>query len=88
MRYRCIHRRRNLYPIQMMCQAMKVSPSSYYAWRTRPESRRRRYDRELTQAIRLLYAESGGTYGSPRLHAELNDSGFVCGRAKVARLMH
>ena len=88
MRYRCIHRRRNLYPIQMMCQAMKISPSGYYAWRTRPESRRRRYDRELTQAIRLLHAESGGTYGSPRLHAELNDSGFACGRAKVARLMH
>ncbi len=40
------------------------------------------------QAIRLLHAESNGTYGSPRLHAELNDSGFACGRAKVARLMH
>jgi len=66
---------------------MQVSPSGYYAWRVRPESRRRRYDRELTQAIRLLHAESDGTYGSPRLHAELNDSGFPCGRAKVARLM-
>ena len=88
MRYTCIHRRRNLYPVQMMCQAMKVSSSGYYAWRIRPESRRRRYDRELTQAIRLLHAESGGTYGSPRLCAELNDSGFACGRAKVARLMH
>ena len=71
-----------------MCQALKVSPSGHYAWPTRPESRRRRYDRELTQTIRLLYAESGGTYGSRRLHAELNDSGFACGRAKVARLMH
>jgi putative transposase len=49
----------------MMCQAVKVSPSGYYAWCTRPESCRRRYDRELTQAIRLLHAESGGTYGSP-----------------------
>ena len=87
MRYRCIHRRRNLYPMRMMCKAMQVSPSGYYAWRVRPESRRRRYDRQLTQAIRLLHAESDGTYGSPRLHAELNDSGFPCGRAKVARLM-
>jgi putative transposase len=87
-RYTCIHRRRNLYPVQMMCGAMKVSPSGYYAWRIRPESRRRRHDRELTQAIRLLHAESGGTYGSPRLHVELNDSGFPCRRAKVARLMH
>lgn len=73
--------------MRMMCKAMQVSPSGYYAWRVRPESRRRRYDRQLTQAIRLLHAESDGTYGSPRLHAELNDSGFPCGRAKVARLM-
>ncbi len=87
MRYSCIHRRRNLYPIRMMCEAMKVSPSGYYAWRTRLMSRRRRYDRELMQAVRLLHAESGGTYGSPRLRVELNDSGFACGRAKVARLM-
>jgi len=71
----------------MMCEAMKVSPSGYYAWRTRPMSRRRRYDRELMQAVRLLHAESGGTYGSPRLRVELNDAGFACGRAKVARLM-
>jgi len=71
-----------------MCHAMRVSPSAYYAWRSRPESRRRRYDRELTQAIRLLHADSDGTYGSPRLHAELTASGFACGRAKVARLMH
>ena len=88
MRYACIHRRRRLYPIRTMCHAMRVSPSGYYAWRTRPESRRRRYDRELTQAIRLLHAESDGTYGSPRMQVELNASGFACGRAKVARLMH
>ena len=88
MRYACIHRRRKLFPVDMMCRALKVAPSGYYAWRTRPECRRRRYDRELTQAIRLLHAESDGTYGSPRLHTELNASGFACGRAKVARLMH
>ena len=87
MRDRRIHRRRNLLPIRMMCHAMKVSHSGYYAWRVRPESRRRRYDRELSQAIRLLHAESHGTYGSPRLHAELSHSGFACGRSKVARLM-
>ena len=35
-----------------------------------------------------MYAESNGTYGSPRLHVELNDAGFTCGRANVARVMH
>jgi transposase InsO family protein len=72
----------------MMCRALRVSPSGYYAWRVRPESTRARYDRELTRVIRRLHAESDGTYGSPRLHVELVAEGHRCGRAKVARLMH
>ena len=70
-----------------MCRLLKVSPSGYYAWRARPESRRARFDRELTRSIRLVHAESDGTYGSPRVHAELKDTGWHCGRARVARLM-
>lgn len=88
MRYRCIHRRRSLYPVRMMCRSLKVSPSGYYAWRVRPQSRRAGYDHELSQAIRLVHAESDGTYGSPRIHAELTAAGFACGRPKIARLMH
>lgn len=87
MRYACIHRRRNQYPIRLMSRLLKVSPSGYYAWKTRPESRRARFDRELTRSIRLIHAESDGTYGSPRVHAELKDMGWHCGRAKVARIM-
>jgi len=71
----------------MMCRLLKVSPSGYYAWRTRPESRRTRFDRVLTRSIRLVHAESDGTYGSPRVHAELKDMGWHCGRTKVARIM-
>ena len=88
MRFACIDRRRNQYPIRQMCRLLQVSHSGYYAWRTRPESRRTGYDRELTRTIRLLHGESGGTYGSPRIHAELQSEGFTCGRTKVARLMH
>jgi len=40
------------------------------------------------RAIRLVHAQSDGTYGSPRIHADLKASGILCGRAKVARLMH
>ena len=88
MRYACIDRRRSLYPVRMMCHALRVSASGYYAWRLRPESRRARYDRELTRVIRLIHGESDGTYGSPRIHAELQEDGIPCGEAKVARLMH
>ena len=72
----------------MMCRALRVSPSGYYAWRVRPESRRTRYDRELTRVIRRLHADSDGTYGSPRMQVDLVAEGHPCGRAKVARLMH
>ena len=88
MRYQCIDRRHNRYPIRMMCVALKVSRSGYYAWRVRPESQRAGYDRQLLQVIRRIHAQSDGTYGSQRLYVDLNDSGFACGRAKVARLMH
>ena len=88
MRYRCIHRRRSLYPVHMMCRSMKVSASGYYGWRGRPESQRSRADRQLTQFIRAAHAASDGTYGSPRIHAELASEGIACGRARVARLMH
>ena len=88
MRYRSIRRRRDLYPVRMMCDALKVSSSGYYDWQGRPESRRAAYDRHLTETIRQVHAESDGIYGSPRVHAELNEVGLPCGRPKVARLMH
>ena len=87
MRYACIHRRRTRFPIRMMCRRLNASPSGYYAWRVRPESARARQDRILTGAIRQIHAESDGTYGSPRVHQELVETGHPCGRAKVARLM-
>ncbi len=88
MRYACIRRRRSLYPVRMMCDALKVSASGYYDWQARPDSPRAKYDRQLTETIRQVHAESDGTYGSPRIHAELNATGHPCGRPKVARLMH
>jgi len=86
-RYACIHRRRTRYPIRMMCRRLNVSPSGYYAWRVRPESARARQDRILASAIRQIHAESDGTYGSPRVHRELIETGHRCGEPKVARLM-
>ena len=87
MRYRCIDRRRNHHSVRMMCSALRVSRSGYYAWRVRPESARARRDLALTRMIHTLYAESSGVYGSPKIHQELLVSGESCGRHKVAKLM-
>ena len=87
MRYACIDRRRNQYPVRMMCRLLQVSRSGYYAWRIRPESRRARRDRELTELIRQIHVDSDGVYGAAKITAELNERGYPCGRHKVARLM-
>ena len=87
MRYICIDRRRNQYPVRMMCRVLRVSRSGYYAWRVRPESQRAKVDRELTVLIRRIHIDSDGVYGAAKITAELKEEGHRCGRHKVARLM-
>jgi putative transposase len=48
-----------------------VSTSGYYEWLGRPESPRVLRDKELTKMIREIHEDSRGTYGWPRVHAEL-----------------
>src|SRR5690606_15053498 len=65
----------------------EVSTSGYYAWRQRQPSEREREDAALTERIRAVHEDSYGTYGAPRIHAELRDQGVRVGRKRVARLM-
>ena len=55
---------RGSWPIRMMCRVPVVSASGYYAWRSRPGSRRAREDRSLTAEIRGVHADSGGINGA------------------------
>jgi putative transposase len=75
------------YPIATMCRLLGVSPSGYYAWVKRRPSRRAWADAELTEQIRVAHAGSHGTYGAPRVHAELVAKGIRAGRKRIARLM-
>jgi putative transposase len=71
----------------MMCNALKVSRSGYYAWRTRPPSNRVKTDQQLTPLIRQIHRDSKGVYGAPRIRAELESQGHHHGKHKIARLM-
>jgi putative transposase len=73
--------------IATMCRMVGVSPSGYYAWQHRPLSARAQGDAELTMTIRTTHLVSRGTYGAPRVHAELAAQGIGVGRKRVARLM-
>jgi len=76
-----------MYPIATMCRVLDVSTSGYYAWLDRPPSARAVADDRLTEKIRQVHDVSRGTYGSPRIHAELRESGERVGRKRIARLM-
>jgi putative transposase len=74
--------------VATLCRLLGVSRSGYYAWRKRPPSARTRANQALTRHIREAHEQSRGTYGAPRIWAELRDRGVVCSRKRVARLLH
>jgi len=76
-----------LHAIATMCRVLGVSPSGYYAWRGRARSARAKADEALAARIGAIHARSRGTYGAPRIHAELSADGTHVGRKRVARLM-
>ncbi|GAA1130434.1 IS3 family transposase [Kitasatospora arboriphila] len=81
------HQRR--YGVKRLCQVLGVARSSYYHWcRTAPErAARQSSDAQLTTRIRAAHAASDGTYGVPRITAELRDGGHRVNHKNVARLM-
>jgi putative transposase len=70
------------------CRVLKVSRSGYYDWLGRPDSPRAQDNELLLKQIRDIHQESRGTYGSPRVHAELTlGLGLPVNLKRVARLM-
>ena len=59
----------------VMCSALEVSVSGFYAWRKREPSQHSREDAELADKITTAFQCNRGVYGSPRVHAELKIRG-------------
>jgi putative transposase len=87
MRFRLIEDHRDVWPVRVMCDALSVSPSGFYAWRSRPESPGKVANRELLVDIQRVHAQHRERYGAPRIHAELRAEGHAVSRKRVARLM-
>lgn len=87
MKFGFIAKHRGIWPVDVQCEALGVSRSGFYAWCTRPRSPRATMDEALLRVIRRSFDTSDATYGARRMIAEVRAEGFVCGRARVARLM-
>ena len=75
--------------VDPVLRVLGVAASTYYGWLTqeRDQSARRRSDTELLAQISEIHQRSGGTYGSPRIHAMLRRRGVAVSRKRVERLM-
>jgi putative transposase len=73
--------------VSTMCRVLDLSRSGYYAWRGRAPSARIRNDEVMTKRIEAIHEGSRGTYGAPRIRAELLEEGERVGMRRVTRLM-
>lgn len=75
------------YPVRTMCRVLEVSASGFYAWLRRSPSAHEQRDVLLADRIEAIFRRSRSTYGRPRIHAELAESGIRIGGKRIARLM-
>lgn len=87
MKYAFIAAHSGEFAVCVLCQALAVSVSGYYAWCHRAPSTRAQADAALSAQIQTAFLAGRGVYGSPRIHATLRIQGICCGRKRVVRLM-
>ncbi|MGH6769458.1 MAG: IS3 family transposase [Xanthobacteraceae bacterium] len=82
-----IAKHRGIWPANWMCEALGVSRGGFYAWLTRPRSKRSRDDEELGAKVRASFVGSDRTYGARRVWKDLAAEGVFSGLHRIERLM-
>jgi len=86
-KYAFIKEHTGIFRVRPMCRVLHVHSSGYYKWLATPESPRTRENKALTALIIEYLEGSDKTYGSPRIHRDLKESGEHCGENRIARFM-
>ncbi|EIM04323.1 integrase catalytic subunit [Rhodanobacter denitrificans] len=87
MKFGFVAKHRGAWPVGMMCGALGVSRSGFYAWLARPRSRRSLSDEMVGQQIRQSFLDSDRTYGARRVWRDVLEAGHPCGLHRIERLM-
>jgi putative transposase len=82
-----VAKHRGVWPADWLCEALGVSRGGFYAWLTRPRSRRSRSEEELGAKVRASFLASDRTYGARRVWHDLLAEGISCGLHRIERLM-
>ena len=88
-RFQFVDDHRDAFEVKRLCEVLEVNRSSYYKWPAGRDARaaRQRADQRLAARIREVHADAGGAYGSPRVTAELKETGLHINEKRVARVM-
>jgi transposase InsO family protein len=88
-RFQFVEDNHGAYGVKRLCHILGISRSGFYRWRAASPVRaeRERADQELGERIRQIHADSDGTYGRPRITAELRDTGQAVNHKRVGRVM-
>ena len=87
MKFAFIAKHRGIWPAEWLCGALGVSRGGFYAWLTRPRSRRSRSDEELGARVRASFLASDRTYGARRVWHDMLAEAVSCGLHRIERLM-
>ena len=91
MKFRLMDEEKTHHDVSLMARLLGVSRQGYYAWKARDlrgPGPRERQDAELTEKIKNHHGRSHGTYGAPRIQADLREAdGLRVGRERITRLM-
>jgi transposase InsO family protein len=88
-RFQFVEDHKDTFGVKRLCRVLQVARSSFYRWRNAAAARlaRRKSDQELAARIRTIHAGHDGTYGSPRITAELREEGTRINHKRVERVM-
>lgn len=88
-RCRFIEDHHRAWGVKRLRQVLEVARSSFYKWRAGRAARaaRERADAALAERIRAVHTEWDGTWGRPRITAELREAGIRVNHKRVGRVM-
>lgn len=87
MKFGFMAKHRGAWPVAMMCEALGVSRSGFYAWLSRSPSQRCRDDEAMAPHVRQSFIASDRTYGARRVWFDMLELGYECGLHRIERLM-
>jgi transposase InsO family protein len=88
-RFQFVADHHHAYGVKRLCQVLGLSRSGFYRWTDSAPARAAKdaADAALAERIRAVHAASDGTYGAPRVTAELREGGERVNHKRVERVM-